>query len=298
MSKKYNKQHIVPETYLKHFSLNEDGKGIIVIDNQDEFRKEIQIKNSGDRMFWEKKFYNSVQFNKPTALEELFGKSIESYYNGLITLIKEDKEINDWDVKLKLINWMFTSIQRTAQKRFVLRKVLDIKIWMKKVYPDLEYPTGDNLDLDMIAKEQHLKQFADEETLQSNLEEFINFVIVRRWEIMKCPKDFYWITTDNPGFLLIHNEDKVMANPLWDYSKSDGLFYPLSKDYGIHIFPYSNGDSPELNLTNTPILRTNTTQGINRLFNRFSFASMHRLLISPDKETFVELAKEINKIST
>lgn len=298
MSKKYIKQHIVPETYLKHFSLNEDGKGIFVIDNHDKFRKDIEIRNSGDKMFWEKKFYNSIQFSTPTALEELFGQSIESYYNELITLIKKDEEINDWDVKLKLINWMFTSTQRTAHKRFLLRKILDIKIGMKKVNPDWDYPTERNVDLDKIAKEQHLKQFADEETLQANLEEFVNFVMVRRWEILKCPKDSYWFTTDNPGFLLTHNEENAMANLSWNYSTSDGMFYPLSKDYGVRIFPYSIEDNSDLNLMNTPILRTETTLRIKRLFNRFSFVSMHRLLISPDKETFVELAKGISTIST
>ncbi|WP_428665864.1 DUF4238 domain-containing protein [Runella sp.] len=293
MSEKYVKQHIVPETYLKHFSLNEDGKRIFVIDNHDKYRKEIQVKNSGDKIFWEKKFYNSIQFKTPTALEEFFGQSVESFYNELILIIKQDQEIIEWEVKEKLITWIFTSIQRTPQQRFLFRRILDFKLWMKKVCPDLDYPTGEGINLDKVAKEQHLKQFADAETLNSNLEEFANFVMIKKWEIMKCPKDSYWITKDNPGFLISYNGENVMVDPSWNYSTSDGLFYPLSKDYGVYIFPYSNEDSPELNLMNTPISRSNSTIDINRLFNRFSFASMHRLLISPNKETFVELAKNV-----
>jgi hypothetical protein len=89
--------------------------------------------------------------------------------------------------------------------------------------------------------------------------------MVRRWEIMKCPESYFWITKDNPGFLINYEGNNVIANPSWNYSSSDGLFYPLSKDYGLHIFPYSNEDSPELNLMNTPILRRNIPVKINNL---------------------------------
>ncbi len=293
MSEKYVKQHIVPETYLKHFSLNEDGKKIFVIDVYDKYRNEIQVKNSGDKIFWEKKFYNSMQFRTPTALEEFFGHSIESFYNELISIIKKDQEIVEWEVKEQLILWIFTSIQRAPQKRFILRKKLDFELLVKKAYQDIDYLNVESINLDKIAKEQHIRQFYNEKTLNLNFEEFENFVMLRRWEIMKCPKDYYWITKDNPGFLIIYNGKDVMLEPLWNYSISDALFYPLSKDYGVYIFPYSNEDSPELNLMNTPISRSNSTIDINRLFNRFSFASMHRLLISPNKETFVELAKNV-----
>ncbi|AXE20559.1 hypothetical protein DR864_23890 [Runella rosea] len=293
MSEKHVKQHIVPETYLKHFSLNEDGKRIFVIDVYDKYRKEIQVKNSGDKIFWEKKFYNSMQFKTPTALEEFFGHSIESFYNELISIIKKDQEIVDWEVKEKLILWIFTSIQRSPQKRFILRKKLDFELLVKKAYQDIDYLNVENINLDKVAKEQHIRQFSNEKTLNLNFEEFENFVMLRRWEIMKCPKDYYWITKDNPGFLIIYNGKNVMLEPSWNYSISDALFYPLSKDYGLYIFPFSNEDSPELNLTNTPITRNDSTIEENRLFNRFSYTSMHRLLISPNKDTFIGLAENV-----
>lgn len=298
MGKKYVKQHIIPKTYLRQFSFNEDGKRIFVIDNQNQYRKEIQVRNSGDKIFWEKEFYNSIQFKTPTSLEEFFGKSIESYYNELISIIKSEKEIENSDVKLKLITWIFISIQRTPQRRFDFRMILDINLWMKKVYPDYDYPSGEGVNLNEIAKEQHLREFANEEIYKKNFEEFTNFVMVRRWEILKCPKNYYWITKDNPGFLITYDGNNVIANNSWSYSSSDGLFFPLTKDYGVHVFPYSNEDPPELNLMNTPISTKEASIETNKLFNRFSFGTTHRLLISPNKETFVVLAKEINKIRT
>ena len=297
MSKQHIKQHIIPETYLKHFSVNEDGNNICVINIEDKYRKGIQIRNSGDNIFWEKKFYNSTQFSHPTALEEMFGESIESSYNELILITKTDQNIIAEDIKWKLATWIFASIQRAPQQRFLFRKILDFKLWMKKVQPQLDYPTGENVDLDMIAKEQHLKQFADEESLKSSWDKFIGFVGIRRWEIIKCPVGCFWITTDNPGFLISSSEAGVRAKASWDYSNSDGLFYPLSMEYGV-LVSYGVEDSSTLNLMNSPITRSNAPHHIHRLFNRFSFVTMHRLLISPNEASFTELGEELNKSST
>ena len=67
-NKKPVKQHILPRVYLKHFSLNEDGKSIFVIDRQDKYQKKIAVKNSGDKVFWENNFYNSIKLFNPSEL--------------------------------------------------------------------------------------------------------------------------------------------------------------------------------------------------------------------------------------
>lgn len=228
----------------------------------------------------------------------MFGEVIESYYNELMSTIKLDREINNWNVKLKLILWIFASIQRTPQRRHLIRRFLDLQVRMKKEYPDFDYSKDEDCKLNQIAKEIHLQHFANEEILDSNLEDFVYFVINRRWEVMKNPSNCYWITKDNPGFLYTYKGKSIIANASWNYSSSDCLFFPLSKDYGIHIFPYSSDDNPEMNFTNTPILRKNIPETLNRLFNRFSFVTVHRLIIAPNKETFVDLASEINQICT
>lgn len=299
MSKKHFKQHIIPKTYLKHFSINEDGNALYVIDNHDEYKRKIQIKNSGDKIFWEKKFYNSIQFSSATILEEILS-SIESLYNKLMLRLKSDMEIEDLDTKLNLITWIFSAIQRTPQKRFNYRRMLDLNIWLKRVYPDLDdLPSIEGTDLDNLAKELHLREFADESIRSKKLEEFTSFAMNKRWEILKCPYGSYWITTDNPGFLIKFNEieNSLVCNPSWNFSSADGMFFPLSKDYAIHIFPYSKTDDVKLNLTNTPIERRVAPVEINRLYNRFSFVSIHRVLISPNEETLLELAKDIKQIS-
>jgi len=51
MAQKLKRHPIIPETYLKHFFPNADGKGIYVINTGDKYRSYVQIKNSGDSIF-------------------------------------------------------------------------------------------------------------------------------------------------------------------------------------------------------------------------------------------------------
>lgn len=298
MANKYIKQHILPKTYLKHFSTNEDGIGIHVIDNHDKYKDKVQIKNSGDKIFWEKKFYNSQQFSSSIALEKAFGQKIEPFYHDLILTIKKEEPIEDWDIKLKILAWMFFAIQRTPHWRWIHKGSIRLRKWLMTVYPNLKSSDieEEQKNIEAISKELHLKQFADKEVFAKNLGEFGSFVINKRWKILKCHPDLHWITTDNPGFLMKYKEDSIVAVPTLLFKDTDGMFFPLTKDYGIEIYPYSNEDSVELNLSNTIIEREQASYEISKLFNRFSFATMHRLLLSPDKKALIELAEDLKEL--
>lgn len=76
-------QHIISKTYLKHFSLNCDGKSIFIIDRDNPYKKGIQCKNSGDSVFWEKNYSDSSVFKDEKFIEEMFGKEIEPNYNKI-----------------------------------------------------------------------------------------------------------------------------------------------------------------------------------------------------------------------
>lgn len=80
----HKKQHIIPETYLKYFSPNNDGKNIKVLFLQSPHKRKIESKNSGDSVFWKKDYYNSLQIKNPKLLELFLGQKIESNYNNLI----------------------------------------------------------------------------------------------------------------------------------------------------------------------------------------------------------------------
>lgn len=295
-SKKPVKQHILPRVYLKHFSLNEDGKSIFVIDRQDKYQKKIAVKNSGDKVFWENNFYNSNKLVNPSDLEELFGQKIESFYNDLVEEIKKEEIIKEWATKQKLITWIYFSIYRNPQWRSIYSKSIEIRNWLSRAYPD---SSDKNIklrkdDIDLISRENHLSHFLDKDIANTNEKLFIDFISCRRWKILKASTGCHWITSDNPGFLLDYDKNRVM--PILRFDNEDGLFFPLSKDYAVEIFPYSQDDSVELNISNTDIEREVLTDERTVTLNRFSFATMNRLLISPNLESFIKLGFELARV--
>lgn len=293
MSRKYRKQHVIPKTYLKYFSLNEDGNNLHVFDNQDPHRQEVQIKNSGDRIFWERDYYNSFQFKHPTALEEHFGRSVESKYPHLMSTLKKEEEITDKSIKNLLFLWILSSIYRSPQIRSDHHRVIELNRWLQNFIPDFSEKSFEGIDITRAAKELHLGEFANKERLNSNIDGFSRFISIKRWDIIKSPEGHYWMTSDNPGFLFNIEEDGLHLYHGWNFDKSDCLFFPLSKKYGILIQPYSRYDSIEENFINTPLrIKVSGVKTYN-LFNRFTFASTHRLIIAPDRLTCIRLGLEL-----
>ena len=89
----HKKQHLVSQTYLKHFSINGDGTSLFVIDKYNPFKKGIQSVNSGDSIFWEKNYSDSKKFADPKAIEKLFGLNIETRYNTIEFLLADNQYI-------------------------------------------------------------------------------------------------------------------------------------------------------------------------------------------------------------
>jgi hypothetical protein len=65
----YKKQHILPKTYLKYFSKDYSGKGIITKDLTSQNDK-IEIKNQGDKIFWKKNYYTDRRFEDKYIIEK------------------------------------------------------------------------------------------------------------------------------------------------------------------------------------------------------------------------------------
>lgn len=72
----HKKQHLILQSYLKHFSANSDGMSLFVIDKDNIHKKGVQKADSGDNIFWKKNYFDSKAFADPEAIEKLFGQNI------------------------------------------------------------------------------------------------------------------------------------------------------------------------------------------------------------------------------
>lgn len=260
----YRKQHIVPETYLKHFSTKSDGIGIFVIDSDDKYKKGIQKKNSGDKIFWIPNYSDTDFFEDRKAIEKMFGTDIENSYNDIISAIELENPSIDFSIKQELIKRIF--------------------------YTKLRSPIWNN----------HLENFTDYNYFKKQAEEFASSAISMRWTIYKSPERRYWWTSDNPGFC--HNlkemeaTQKIEPKPIYNIVGVDSiLYYPLSKKYYLNIHPYNKGEDLNLNATNTNVRFKQADLSLFRILNYSTLVTQKRLIISSEMEPLKEIEKLKNK---
>lgn len=270
--KGYKKQHIVSQTYLKHFSINGDGKSLFIIDDTNKYQKGIQCKNSGDSIFWEKNYSDSNLFTDEKAIEKMFGQEIEPNYNFVISELESKLGTIDFNTKIKIVQWIFYTKMRSP-------------IWERS-----NNNTWTN-------NKFHLENFINPERFTTTLESFVKDVMNKRWTIYSSPNNKYWWTSDNPGYCidlksyeLGHN---VIPDPFIEISGNDTiLIYPLSKTFCLCIHPYNSGEDLNLNLSNTNIRFETAGEPWHQAINYWTLISQSRLIISPD-ETSLKIVEKI-----
>lgn len=244
----YRKQHIISQTYLKHFSNKSDGIGIFVIDREAKYKKGIQKKNSGDKIFWISNYSDSSFFDDRKAIEKMFGNDIENTYNKIISTIEQDNSNIDFIIKQELLQWIFYTKMRSP-------------IWSN-----------------------HLVNFTDYNHFKKEAEDFVIKAVNMRWTIYKSPENKYWWTSDNPGF--VHNLEKLTTEPIYNNLGVDSvLFYPLSKKYCLMIYSYHQGEDLNLNATNTIVNYLQADLLLFDLLNCSTFKTRKKMIISSERES-------------
>ncbi|MCH4824596.1 DUF4238 domain-containing protein [Gramella lutea] len=234
-----------------------DGKNLNVLDLKNEFRKEIQIRNSGDSIFWIKNYSDTNYFEDRKTIEKMFGSEIESKYNDIVHEISEENPDINFSIKENIIQWLFFTKQRSP-------------IWRN-----------------------HLNNFINYSEFEKKLERFVETAVSMRWTIYKTKNDNNWITSDNPGFCLniedFLSQQKLSSIPIYDLNVDSILFYPLTKKYCLNIHPYDKGESLNLNLTNTPLNFETTSEKFLKLINYCTYINSSRLIISNDSSSIQNL---------
>lgn len=250
----YRKQHILPKTYLKYFSKNDSGKGIITLDISSH-KSKAEYRNQGDSIFWSKNYYKDNRLKDSLAIEKYFGKNIEPTYNNLIKAIRFEKEIYDWTIKTRLLQWIIYSKLRSPIYRKDFEIKLNFKNKLEAILPNSFSILTDKilLNIDKYSKEFHLNHFIDKSLFEKSVEKMISGLVTKKWKVLVSPIDSFFWTSDNPGFSIdldSYENTKVMipSKYLENFSSGSVHYYPLTKDYCLEFGPYMQGESTNLNL--------------------------------------------------
>jgi hypothetical protein len=282
----YKKQHIVSETYLKHFSKENDGKGIKVLHLKNCYKKDIKTYDSGNKVFWSENFYDTSKFQNPKAVEIFLGQKIENGYNSLIKKITSQNPILDNDFKISIFKWIFYSKLRSPVWRIHIQFLLKMN--------------GKEFDLDSKEiREEHMQFFSNPDILESLVEYYNDSLIAKKWRILISIENFNWITSDNPGFAIATKEFKknpyeYIPNPLWTDIKHDtALYFPMTKKYCLEIWPYNQEDDIKRNFGNDYIEFDNSKIDTLKLINNWTVLSANEIVISDSENELKEYENRI-----
>jgi|LSQX01.2.fsa_nt_gb hypothetical protein len=260
----YRKQHILPRTYLKHFSKNGDGKDIYVIDFENPFNQKTQQLNSGDRVFWIENYSDSLLFDDKKAVEKMFATKIEPLYNEFIITLESESLDVTFQERENFIKWILYSKLRST-------------IWNSE-----NNPKG------------HIEVFLDDSLFYGFAKKYSQEFVVKKWKILKSPNGRFWLTSDNPGFWIDLNKKikgEFVPDPFGFYGGANTIFYyPLTKKMCFCLSPYEKNDPIELNASNDKINFIVAEDAEFNMINKFTFLCKNRLLISsePDSLKFFE----------
>ncbi len=284
----HKKQHIVSETYLKYFSSNDDGKGIKTLQLNNIYKKRIETHNAGDKVFWKKNYYNTSEFENPKTVELFLGQKIENDYHKILDKINSQIPFKDDEFKLLIFQWVFYSKLRSPAWREYLHFLLKQK---GEIY------ALDSKEL----REEHMQLFSNSEILNSIIEYYEKELRVKKWKVLINPENYFWFTSDNPGFAVATKEfakspNDYDPNPLWTGITNDtALYFPLTKKYCLGIFPYNQADEVKRNFGNDHIQFEVSARETARLINNWTARTSSELIICSRENELLEYEDLINK---
>jgi len=224
----HKKQHIVPETYLKHFSEN---KFVFFYDFNNAYKKNIQREGIGHKAFWREKYYS---FKDNTSLEQSFSK-FENHYNKIIQDL-ENKTNLSLEMKSLISEWMVLNKIRNPYLRDTFSSNIE---WINKTILKLKNEKYDEATLKKNSIDQakflQLEKFVNHDDYRKIIKDYtINFSS-KRWRIIFSKEDDV-LTSINPGFSVTINFDIFRLN----LSPISSLYNLDRNSYVDHYYPLSS----------------------------------------------------------
>lgn len=216
------------------------------------------------------------------------GQKIENDYNEIIDKIDKRIPFKDDKFKVLIFQWVFYSKLRSPAWREYLHFILKQK--------------GQEFTIDSKEiREEHMQFFSNSDILDFMIDYYKNELIVKKWKVLISPDNYNWISSDNPGFAIAtkdfaKNPNDYDPNPLWTGIKFDtALYFPLTKNYCLEIFPYNQDDDVKINFGNDYIQFEKSTISTSRLVNNWTARTSSKIIISSQENELLEYEELINK---
>lgn len=235
---KKNKQHIVPQTYLKLFSYSDEEPYKVFVRDKNKMIFRANIKNIaqernfytidklGDKYMWEN-FYAQViePFMKATLDQILALSSMRVFQNNANVL-------ND-ELRIKLSIIIVCQILRGSYTRDYGKK-----IFLEKA-PEVREEVSVKLNIDKALINKYLKEYILDENWfkmtmmevvldMDRIAEYASVLCSRSWNLCKCKDNDEFITSDNP--IMLMNINTLDVRPLSNgiLNPFTVIFYPIS----------------------------------------------------------------------
>ncbi|NLK93932.1 MAG: DUF4238 domain-containing protein [Clostridiales bacterium] len=260
------RSHYIPQTYLKHFLLDDKlfmykkGENFFKRSNDSEKRiLEVRGVDALKNIGLENNIYklNIGSFNSDD-IEDIFREYGENFFDDVVSKIdqiKEGEEIN-FEIREKICIFMGAMLIRTP---FFKKQSEDIDSSLRKYFTALSLKNEDlkriKKDLIREGKKYSIKelsiakqrlidgnyelQYPNEFFIKvalSSLEQYINIFREMKMVIFKNKEARYFITSDNPVVYFVPREKVNFYNPYKSLvSKHTEVFFPVTKNLAIFL---------------------------------------------------------------
>lgn len=248
----YQKQHILPKTYLKYFSRDYSGKGIITKDLTSQNDK-IEIKNQGDKIFWKKNYYTDGRFEDKYIIEKSLS-IVESSYHSIIDSIGREETKISFETRINLTKWIIFSKLRSPMLRVDYKRKMRFKISLADLVSNKTTSEFQIIldHLDRHSKKYHLDHFFDLELFNNFFTELADCAIRKQWQILIAPETMRFWTSDNPGFTILADRFQMtglaIPYPFFNRPTFDSYhFFPLTNKYCLALIPHEKGSKININ---------------------------------------------------
>lgn len=189
---------------------------------------------------------------------------------------------------------------RSPGRRDELEQALRLQNWMNKVESNGKSEKIEGrLDKKELIKELHLKEMINHKRMYQNIDSVCTYLGIKKWTIIIAPQNKYWMTSDDPCVEIKCNEDdSFTAKKSWNFENLETMYIPLTKRYCLLIESYNKDSDITLNLNTDEISFKKASEKDILLFNRFSYVTMNKLLVGTNEQSFVDLALEIERVTT
>lgn len=298
MSEK-ERQHIVPATFLRQFEIQKYKypNHVWCIDFRDKYLKSPVARGINSKIFTIKNFYTINNLMNKLVLENFYSNQIEPEYNKILDEVNSELNLSE-KIRIRLIEWIFHSNQRTEHYRRNIKRISKWLIEMNFRFKNLEDKNTAEKELSInkdyiekesikIAKEIQIESIIDDSSFEEMIKLFIDELKTKKWIIYKSENNYPFIANDNPGFSLNISElnKEQIFNSTIQLNHPSFNYLVLSPKYCLYMEPFKQNDPISFNAFNIEIEYNKISKRQIDFINLGTYETSMRYLISNDLKT-------------